>query len=754
MFKNIKKFSQDLKNLLMSMKKYWLAILIATIFTTTASILTLMAPNKLANLTNELSKGLMPQEKVVKEIMTNITNNLNEKRLQEIALSLINVNQEKVLLALENKDLSPNDQNILKMVLQHDLRYFMKLSSSLKEKILEDQKYNGQLIKAADIIIFFDCLNNKNITDIPANILEIILPNLIIKNTIITTEDQRVLLKLYQNASGQDSNKMIKNIASLPKSVNDVIKPVLNLNKVKSITLKIALLYLVTTLFNYIEAIIIVIVAISYSKNLRKEIICKINKLPLKYLDNTMVGDILSRMTNDIHMISEVMDDSLSSLISVLTLLIGSVIMMFKTNKILAITAISASLIGFIFISLIAAKSQKYFINRQKELGKLNGHIEESFTNHNVITLYNGQKTSEEEFNKLNQAVYICEKKSQFLAGLMPPVMSFVGNFGYVAVCIIGAILTMKGYISFGVIVAFMIYIRLFTNPLRQIAQAIGSLQGGTAAGARVFEFLNQKELTTENNKKLWLDNQEVKGEITFDNVIFGYDKNKVIINNFKANIKPGEKIAIVGPTGAGKTTLVNLLMRFYEIDSGDIKIDGISIKDLTRENIHNLFTMVLQDTWLFNGTIRDNIKYNKTKISDQDIWRVCQTIGIDHFIKTLPKGLDSLITDTDSISSGQKQLLTIARGMIHNAPFLILDEATSNVDTRTEELVQMAMDKLMQNKTSFIIAHRLSTIKNADLILVLKEGSIIEQGSHKELMAKNGFYAKLYNSQFEKVAN
>ena len=493
-------------------------------------------------------------------------------------------------------------------------------------------------------------------------------------------------------------------------------------------------------------------VANKFAKTLRTRISHKINKLPLKYFDKHQSGDILSRVTNDVDTIAQTMNNSLGMLVSSITLFIGSIIMMFWTNWIMALTAIISSLLGFAGMTYVLKKSQKYFDIRQIELGNLNGHIEEIYSGLNVVKAYNGQKECNKKFDYLNKKLKEANRKSQFLSGLMQPMMGFVGNFGYVAVCIVGALLAMNNHITFGVIVAFITYVRLFTNPLAQIAQAITSLQSTAAASERVFEFVDEKEMTDESNLKGKIEKTQAKGKIEFKNVVFQYeDTDKQTIKDFTATALPGQKIAIVGPTGAGKTTMVNLLMKFYEINSGDILIDGTSIKDLTRANIHDLFTMVLQDTWLFEGTIKENIVYNRKNITDEQVEAVCKEVGLDHFIQTLSGGYNAKISENDSISVGQRQLLTIARGMLDDAPFLILDEATSNVDTRTEELVQSAMDKLTEGKTSFIIAHRLSTIRNADLILVMKDGNIVEQGNHEELMKQNGHYAELYNSQFDK---
>lgn len=527
----------------------------------------------------------------------------------------------------------------------------------------------------------------------------------------------------------------------------------MDMEAIKKIAITIACFYIASALFTFIQSVSMTVVSNNFAKTLRTRISKKINKLPLKYFDKNSTGDILSRVTNDIDTIAQSMNQSLASLVSNVTLFIGTIIMMFYTNWIMALTAILASLIGFVLMFLILGKSQKYFVARQTELGKLNGHIEEIYSGLNVVKVYNGKKESDEKFDIYNKSVYEANKKSQFLSGLMPPIMNFIGNFGYVAVCIVGALLTMNDLISFGVIVAFITYVRLFTSPLSQIAQAMTSLQSSGAASERVFEFLDENEMADESSFTNKLERENVKGKVEFENVVFQYDdSDEPTIKNFSAVANPGQKIAIVGPTGAGKTTLVNLLMKFYDINSGDIKIDGVSIKELTRENIHDLFTMVLQDTWLFEGTIKENIVYNNQNITDEEIKEVCKKVGLDHFVKTLPHGLDTELSENDSVSAGQRQLLTIARSMTQKTPFLILDEATSNVDTRTEELVQKAMDKLTEGKTSFIIAHRLSTIKNADLILVVNDGNIIEQGNHEELMEKDGFYAGLYNSQFEDV--
>ncbi|MGN0748539.1 MAG: ABC transporter ATP-binding protein [Christensenellales bacterium] len=521
----------------------------------------------------------------------------------------------------------------------------------------------------------------------------------------------------------------------------------IDFSAVNQIAYTLIVIYLLSVIFTYVQAFIMTTVTQRVSKKLRGDICSKINRLPLKYLDSHSHGDILSRVTNDVDTIGQSLNNSVTSLVTSLSMLIGCIIMMVITNWIMALSAIGATIIGFVLMGVIMSKSQKYFKAQQETLGELNGKIEESYTGHAIVKAFNGKNDEKESFEKTNSALYTNAWKSQFFSGIMQPLMAFVGNFSFVVVCVVGAVLCSKGMIDFGVIVSFMIYIRLFTSPLGQLAQVATTLQSTSAASERVFEFLGENELEDESDKQTVLT--DVKGKVEFKNVTFGYDKGKTIIHDFSVKIKPGDKIAIVGPTGAGKTTLVNLLMRFYEVDSGEILIDDVPISKLKRENIHKLFGMVLQDTWLFEGTIRENLKYGKPDADDREIEHACEIAGVDHFIRTLPEGYETVLMDSTSISVGQKQLLTIARAMVENAPMLILDEATSSVDTRTEKLIQKAMDNLTKGRTTFVIAHRLSTIKNANLILVMKDGNIIEKGNHKSLMKQGGFYKELYESQF-----
>ena len=541
-------------------------------------------------------------------------------------------------------------------------------------------------------------------------------------------------------------------LSDLTKVITEGIATGIDMERVKSIGLTLVAFYVGSAILSFGQQFIMATVTQNVTKRLRSDISGKINRLPMAYYNKTSTGDVLSRVTNDVDMISQSMNQSIGNLVSAVALFFGSLIMMFKTNVVMTLTAVIATMIGFGLMSLITSHSQKYFARQQANLGALNGHIEEIYSGHTVVKAYNGEKNAKKVFDELNNNLRDSAFKAQSLSGLMQPLMAFIGNFGYVAVCVMGAVLTMKGYIGFEIIVAFMMYIRLFTQPLAQIAQATQSLQSAAAAGERVFAFLGAEEMSDESDKTEKLGKAE--GYVDFEHVKFGYeDTDKIIIHDFSAKAKPGQKIAIVGPTGAGKTTLVNLLMRFHEIQSGDIKIDGISTRDMKREEVRSQFCMVLQDTWLFEGTVRENLVYNTENVSEEKIEAACKAVGLDHFIRTLPHGYDTILNDQVSLSQGQKQQLTIARAMIADKPMLILDEATSSVDTRTELQIQKAMDALMQNRTSFVIAHRLSTIKNADLILVLKDGDIIESGNHEELLAKGGFYADLYNSQFDQAS-
>lgn len=541
-------------------------------------------------------------------------------------------------------------------------------------------------------------------------------------------------------------------LSDLTKVITEGIATGIDMERVKSIGLTLVAFYVGSAILSFGQQFIMATVTQNVTKQLRSDISGKINRLPMAYYNKTSTGDVLSRVTNDVDMISQSMNQSIGNLVSAVALFFGSLIMMFKTNVIMTLTAVIATMIGFGLMSLITSHSQKYFSRQQANLGALNGHIEEIYSGHTVVKAYNGEKNAKKVFDELNNNLRDSAFKAQSLSGLMQPLMAFIGNFGYVAVCVMGAVLTMKGYIGFEIIVAFMMYIRLFTQPLAQIAQATQSLQSAAAAGERVFAFLGAEEMSDESDKTEKFGKAE--GYVDFEHVKFGYeDTDKIIIHDFSAKAKPGQKIAIVGPTGAGKTTLVNLLMRFHEIQNGDIKIDGISTRDMKREEVRSQFCMVLQDTWLFEGTVRENLVYNTENVSEEKIEAACKAVGLDHFIRTLPHGYDTILNDQVSLSQGQKQQLTIARAMIADKPMLILDEATSSVDTRTELQIQKAMDALMQNRTSFVIAHRLSTIKNADLILVLKDGDIIESGNHEELLAKGGFYADLYNSQFDQAS-
>lgn len=538
-------------------------------------------------------------------------------------------------------------------------------------------------------------------------------------------------------------------ISDLTNTIKDGLMLGVDMRAVLDICVGLVIIYGVGAILSYGQQFIMATVTQRATKRLRSDINGKINKLPLNYFDTTTTGDILSRMTNDIDTISQTLSQSTANLVSAIALFIGAVVMMFKTNAVLALTTIGASLLGFVFMAIILKISQKHFDKKQEQLGELDGQIEEVFTQHTTVKAYNAKHSVRRKFAKVNGALAVSDWKSQFLSGMMQPIMMFVGNLSYLLIFVVGISMIINGSkaVDIGTLMAFVIYARLFSQPLGTMAQAMTSIQQASAASRRVFGMLESEEMPDESKKTAHIDNP--RGDVTFDNIRFGYLPDKEIIHGFSAELKKGQKVAIVGPTGAGKTTIVNLLMRFYELNAGDIRIDGTSIKDMKRERVHDLFDMILQNTWLFEGTIRENLVYNKQGVTDERLNEVCAAVGLSHYIACLPDGYDTVISESSQISEGQKQQLTIARAMIKDSPLLILDEATSNVDTRTELAIQNAMDKLTEGRTSFVIAHRLSTIKNADVIMVLKDGDIIEQGNHEQLLQKKGFYAELYNAQF-----
>ena len=764
-----KDFKKVITRLFKDMGRFRFKIIISVILATVAAVFSIYGPNKISDLTEKIQEGLIIDRDKFEEVSLTLSEDLDMDNLRTLATEMLNVDisSNTISKIMADTSISQDDKvaftkTISEINETNILNKLLELPASTLKYVLPDSVILGVDVSTEDKVKYINLSKKLNVEEasqeslvhitasLPESIKEIIFKESTIDGVRISSQDKIDFLSALGSLTKDSKNTDIyEALDKMPENIKDLIKPKMDLDGIKSIIYLLGTIYLISAIFNYIQAFIMEGVSNRFARDFRKSLALKINRLPLKYFDNHTVGDTLSRMTNDIDTIEMALDSSLSTLMNQITLVAGSIIMMFVTNWIMAVSAILSSIIGFVFMGLIMSRSQKYFQMRQKELGKLNGHIEEVYRSLNVVKAYNGESDASEKFDRYNNNVYKANFKSQFLGGLMPPIMGFIGNFSYVVVCVVGAVLVLHKTINFGDVVAFIIYVRLFTNPLSQLAQSFTQLQTAAAAGERVYEFMDEEEMPEEEVKH---ELKKIKGEVEFEHVKFGYTEDKVIIKDFSCKVKSGEKIAIVGPTGAGKTTLVNLLMKFYNINSGSIKIDGIDTNELSRDNIHDSFIMVLQDTWLFNGTIRDNIKYNQKNVSDEEIWNALRVVGVDHFVKSLPGGLDYEITDNDSISAGEKQLLTIARGMIKDSPLLILDEATSSVDTRTEELVQKSMDKLMEGRTSFIIAHRLSTIKNADLILVMNDGNIIEQGTHDELIKQNGFYADLYNSQFEKI--
>ena len=650
-----KDFMGSIKKLMKSLSSFKVLIFIALVLAALSSILSLIAPNKLSDLTDEITKGITINTSNMKELEEDLTKNISDIG------NILGINlDEKMIYRVNSSGISSEDKikfnDTLKSISSNQkliLKYFSELPDSVLDIIIGDSTYNDIYISKEDKIttirVFSDIdVDNKKfngISSFPDSMKKALFPDTVIDGIEISTDDKVEFITLMAGSDSSSVNEMYKVMENLPISVQKVIGPKMDMDKIKSIAILLACLYIISAIFSYVEGLSMIKVANGYAKKLRSSISEKINKLPLKFFDHNLSGDILSRVTNDVDTIAQSLNNSLSTLVSSITLFIGSIIMMFVTNYIMAITAIVSSLIGFILMFIILNKSQRYFTARQRELGKLNGYIEEIYSGLNVVRSCNAKDETINEFDKLNDKLYDCNRKSQFLSGLMQPIMGFIGNFSYVAVCIVGALLVSKSVISFGVIVAFIMYVRLFTNPLSQIAQAMTSMQSTAAASERVFGLLEEVEMDSENDITKKLDKHKVKGNIEFKNVKFGYDKDKIIINDFTAKVKAGEKIAIVGPTGAGKTTMVNLLMKFYDIN------DGTSIRELKRDNIHSLFTMVLQDTWLFNGTVKENIIYNQKNVSNKKVEDVCKVVGVDHFIKTLPNGYDSIIFWSETTS-------------------------------------------------------------------------------------------------------
>lgn len=709
------------KKLLGYCRRYLAVFMIAILCAAAGTVLTLIGPDKLSEMTDTITAGITPNTEALTELTEAVSENASAN-IQEISTAIAANLQSSTpkAITVNGSEISLADQ-----------RQTLSLLSGLEDP---------------DAATMQDAM-----AQLPEAVTNALYSDVTIDGQTISAADQRAAMEIMSGIDPEESEDALEAMDKLPDSVYSLIAPSIDMDKVQRIGFILVTFYALSYLFSAIQGWITAGVTQRVSQQLRGDISRKINRLPMAFYNRTSTGDILSRVTNDVDLISQSLNQSIGNLITSVILLFGSLLMMLITNLWMTLTAILASLLGFVVMFAIMGRSQKYFARQQRHLGALNGHIEEMYTGHTVVKAYNGEVAAQQTFDEMNDKLRESGFRAQTLAGMMMPVMTFVGNLGYVAVCVVGGAMALNDMISFGVIVAFMMYVRYFTQPLSQIAQAVQSLQSAAAAGERVFEFLEAEEMPDESGKKS--DIGAVQGTVDFDHVRFGYeDTDKIVIHDFSAHAKPGQKIAIVGPTGAGKTTMVNLLMRFHDIQSGEIRIDGVPTNEMTREAVREQFCMVLQDTWLFEGTLRENLIYCTENVSDEKMIAACKAVGLDHFIRTLPKGYDTVVGDQLSLSQGQKQQLTIARAMIADKPMLILDEATSSVDTRTEQQIQSAMDKLMENRTSFVIAHRLSTIRNADLILVMNHGDIVESGTHEELLAKGGFYADLYNSQFEQA--
>ncbi len=710
------------KKLLGYCRKYIYVILIALLCAAVGTVLTLTGPDKLSDMTDAITDGVKPDTHKLTEITETVSSN-------------VSMNFETVIERItENMgSAAPSDIDVNGVTIS-----------------IAEQMRTLELLEAADTSDGQSM--HTLINSLPEAVKSSLYTDIFIDGVLVSGADQLEMLRLLSGIDIENESGALEALDSLPDSVYSLIEPSINMDTVMAIGIILIVIYAASWLLSTVQHWIMSTVTQRVSKKMRSDISRKINRLPMWFYNKTSTGDVLSRVTNDVDTIGQSLNQSISTLVSSSILFVGSFIMMLITDGWMTLTAVAASLLGFMLMFSIMGKSQKYFARQQKHLGNLNGHIEEIYAGHTVVKAYNGEDAAGKTFDELNEKLRKSGFMANCLAGLMQPIMSFIGNLGYVAVCVVGGAMALNGRIGFGVIVAFMMYVRFFTQPLSQIAQALQSLQSAAAAGERVFEFLEAEEMEDESSKTKKLG--EVKGTVEFDHVKFGYeDSDKIIIHDFSAIAKPGQKIAIVGPTGAGKTTMVNLLMRFHEIQGGEIRIDGVSTKEMSRAEVHDKFCMVLQDTWLFEGTVRENLVYCADGVDDEKITEACKAVGLHHYISTLPHGYDTVLNDQTNLSQGQKQQLTIARAMIADKPMLILDEATSSVDTRTEQKIQSAMDKLMENRTSFVIAHRLSTIKNSDLILVMKNGDIIESGTHTELLEKGGFYADLYNSQFEQAS-